>query len=113
MHLGEDAVRKILAGTARANICNVWRPLIGPVHDFPLAAADFRTINIVRDFEDTAPAPPGCRTGESQMLRYHPEQKWYYISEMQIDECILLKCFDSLTKVRSPHSVSWEDFSIR
>jgi hypothetical protein len=63
----------------------------GPVHDFPLAAADFRTINIVRDFEDTALAPPGCRTGESQMLRYHPEQKWYYTHEMQIDECILLK----------------------
>jgi hypothetical protein len=95
----------VLDGKARAIICNIWRPLVGPLLEQPLTAADYRTLDNERDFEETAPAPPGCRTGESQMLRYHPDQKWYYLSGMQTDECLLLKCFDSATGVRSPHSV--------
>jgi hypothetical protein len=105
VHLGEDAAQKVLDGKTRAIICNIWRPLFGPLFEQPLASADFRTLNNERDFDETPPAPPGCRTGESQMLRYHPDQKWYYLSGMQTDECMLLKCFDSLTGVRSPHSV--------
>ncbi|KIM78062.1 hypothetical protein PILCRDRAFT_36252, partial [Piloderma croceum F 1598] len=104
LHLGNDAAQKVLDGSARAVICNVWRPLIGPVSDLPLAIADFGSLDDQRDFRETLPAPPGCRTGESQMLRFHPDQKWYYLSGMQPHECLLLKCFDSLTGVRSPHS---------
>jgi hypothetical protein len=105
LHLGEDAAQRVLDGSARAIVCNVWRPLIGPLLEQPLAAADFRSLDKQRDFDETTPAPPGCRTGESQMLRYHPDQKWYFLSAIQTDECLLLKCFDSLTGVRSPHSV--------
>jgi hypothetical protein len=72
---------------------------MGPVYDHPLAVADFRSLNEKWDFGETLPAPPGCRTGESQMLRYHPEQKWYYLSQMATNECLLLKCFDSGTGV--------------
>jgi hypothetical protein len=104
LHLGEDAVQRVLSGTSIARICNVWRPLLGPVDDHPLAVADFRSLNEKRDFGETLPAPPGCRTGESQMLRYHPEQRWYYLSKMATNECLLLKCFDSGTGVKSPHS---------
>lgn len=105
IHLGEDAAQRVLEGSARAIICNLWRPLVGPVMNHPLAVADFRSLVEERDFGETAPAPLGCRTGESEMLRYHPDQRWYYLSRMQPDECLLLKCFDSLTGVRSPHSV--------
>jgi hypothetical protein len=105
LHFGNDAAQRVLDGSARAIICNVWRPLSGPVSDLPLAVADFRSLDDQRDFGETLPAPPGCRTGESQMLRFHPDQKWYYLSGMQPHECLFLKCFDSLTGVRSPHSV--------
>lgn len=104
LHLGEEAAQRVLSGASIARICNVWRPLVGPVHDSPIAAADFRSLNTKRDFGETLPAPRGCRTGESQMLRYHPEQQWYYLSKMATNECLLLKCFDSGTGVRSPHS---------
>jgi len=104
LHLGTQASQKILNNSARAVICNVWRPLTGPISDLPLAFADYRTLDNERDFKDTLPAPPGCRTGESQMLRYHSDQKWYYLSGMTEDECLFLQCFDSLTGVRSPHS---------
>jgi hypothetical protein len=92
-------------------ICNIWRPLVGPITDHPLAAADFRSLDDARDFGNTLPAPPGCRTGESQMLRYHPDQRWYCLSKMTTDECFLLKCFDSTTGVRAPHSVSSSETS--
>jgi len=104
LHLGDDAAQRVLAGSARAIICNLWRPLVGPVSDHPLAVTDFRYLDVKRDFEDTLAAPPGCRTGESQMLRFSPEQRWYYLSGMKTDECFLLKCFDSKTSVRAPHS---------
>ena len=104
-HLGEEVVQRVLRGTSVARICNVWRPLVGPVNDCPFVMADC-SLDEKRDFEETLHAPPGCRTGENQMLRYHPEQKWYYLSKMETDECLLLKCFDSGTGVRAPHSVS-------
>jgi hypothetical protein len=104
LHLGEEAAQRVLSGASIARICNVWRPLVGPVYDRPIAMADFRSLDWERDFKETLPAPPGCRTGESQMIRYHPEQRWYYISKMETDECLLLKCFDSGSGVRSPHS---------
>ncbi|KIM49726.1 hypothetical protein M413DRAFT_115299 [Hebeloma cylindrosporum] len=104
LHLGEDAAQRVLSGASIARICNVWRPLVGPVYDRPLTAADFRSLDFERDFKETLPAPPGCRTGESQMVRFHPDQRWYYLSKMATNEALLLKCFDSGTGVRSPHS---------
>jgi hypothetical protein len=109
LHLGEDAAQRVLSGASIARICNVWRPLVGPVNNRPIAVADFRSLDWERDFKETLPAPPECRTGESQMIRYHPEQRWYYFSKMATDECLLLKCFDSGSGVRSPHSVSFLD----
>lgn len=105
MHHGEETLSRVLSGKARAIICNVWRPLVGPVLERPVAVADRRTVIDERDLAMTLPPSLGCRTGESQMLRYHPDQRWYYVSQMQTDECLLLKIFDSKSGVGSPHSV--------
>jgi hypothetical protein len=107
MNFGDEARDRVESGRARAIICNMWRPCIGPIVHRPLGLCDHRSIDEERDLTDTAPAPRACRTGESQMFRYHPEQKWYYLSKMREDECMLLKIFDSLTGVRTPHCVSW------
>lgn len=40
-------------------------------------------------------------------LAYNPAHKWYYASNMQPEECLLVKCFDSLTDGTArctPHS---------
>lgn len=40
-------------------------------------------------------------------LAANPEHKWYYASEMGLEECLLIKCFDSKQDGRarrSPHS---------
>ena len=35
------------------------------------------------------------------------DQRWYYVSKMETDECLLLKCFDSGSGVRSISPHSW------
>lgn len=72
---------------------NVWRPLTGPVKTDPIAICEWSSIGdndmIVarRVYKD--------RVGGILNLSYNPGQRWYYFPEMERDEVILLKCFDS------------------
>lgn len=102
-----DEADKLLRG--RVQVINVWRPLIGPLRDSPLAMADARTVSpedlvasdlIYRD-----------RVGETYSVRFNPKHRWYYVPEMQPDEALLLKCYDSRTDGRArflPHT-AFED----
>jgi hypothetical protein len=77
----------------RIAVINVWKPICGPVQDAPLAVCDARTIQpsdlVLTDlrYKD--------RTGEVYSLRFSPLHRWFYFSNMQPDEAMLLKCFDS------------------
>lgn len=44
-HLGQETLDKVKKGELHAQLVNVWRPLRGPVKDFPLAVADSRTVS--------------------------------------------------------------------
>ncbi|RPA95782.1 hypothetical protein L873DRAFT_1929353 [Choiromyces venosus 120613-1] len=100
-HLPNEA-EELLKG--RVQIINVWRPLVGPVEDHPLAVADYRSVK-PEDLVVTDLLYPG-HTGEMYSVLYNPEHKWYYKSRQQNDEVILIKCFDSKTdRARvTPHS---------
>ncbi|MBI1779510.1 MAG: methyltransferase [Proteobacteria bacterium] len=72
---------------------NVWRPIRGPVADSPLAVCDAGSIAagdlvasdlVYRD-----------RVGETYQVTYNPRHRWWYFPEMQTDEAILIKCYDS------------------
>jgi len=91
LHLGEDAER---LSKVRAQIVNVWRPIRGPVRDYPLAVADYRTIKYDTDLQATDFIYPH-RKGETFSVRYGDHQKWYYISNQEPDDVILLKCYES------------------
>ena len=90
---------------ARVQIINLWRPLVGPLRDFPLAMADARSIA----FDELIPSDlvyPN-RVGETYSVRHNPRHRWFYAPDMQPDEALLLKCFDSATDGRarfSPHT---------
>ena len=100
--LGDEA-EELLKG--RVQVVNLWRPIRGPLRDAPLAIADARTVAagdlvgsdlIYRD-----------RVGETYSVRYNPAHRWYYVPEMQRDEALLLKCYDSATDGRArfaPHT---------
>lgn len=90
-HLGEEAER-LLKG--RVRIINVWRPIGAPVAHYPLAVADYRTLNVAKDLVPTKLIYPD-RDGETFSVKHNPELQWYYLSGQTPEEVILIKCSDS------------------
>jgi hypothetical protein len=72
---------------------NLWRPIRGPVRDAPLALCDGASVtpNALRAVELRYPD----RTGEIYYLMYERVQRWYFASDMGVDEAWLFKNFDS------------------
>jgi hypothetical protein len=104
--LGEEA-EALLKG--RVQVINLWRPIRGPLRDAPLAVADARTVHP----DDLVPSDLiyRDRVGETYSVKYDPAQRWFYVPEMQRDEALLLKCYDSATDGRArfaPHT-AFED----
>ena len=85
---------------------NVWRPLCSKVKSSPLAIADASTIN-QNDLIETDQIFPD-RIGEIYHLAYQEKQKWYWVSEMQNNEALIFKGWDShvsKTTIRfTPHT---------
>lgn len=97
-----DEAQALLQG--RAAIINVWRPIAHAARDWPLAVADARSI----DPKDLIGSDLVFRhrTGETYGLAYDPAQRWLYIPDLQPDEAILIKCWDSDPSVArfAPHT---------
>lgn len=96
-----------------AAFINLWRPIVGPVWDNPLAVCDTRSVasadlaatEIQHFGEDDLEIPR--HRGEIYSVRYNPAHRWFYISQMRPDEVLLLKCYDSRTDGRArfmPHT---------
>jgi hypothetical protein len=72
---------------------NVWRSIGAPVQTTPLAVADARSIAP----EDLVPTDLvyDDRKGEIYRFHYNPDHRWFYFPEMERDEVLLLKGYDS------------------
>lgn len=81
--------------TRRYQFINLWRPLLRPVADVPLAVCDARSL-ATSDFVATA-LRYADREGEVYSVRHSDGHRWYYVSQQRPDEALLLKCFDSAT----------------
>lgn len=87
--------------TRCAALINLWRPITGPVLDVPLALCDARTVSahdlvetrILHYGEDREDVPR--HTGYIYSLYYCARHRWTYVSAMQPNEILLLKCYDS------------------
>ena len=114
-HPGQSAARRVRdhVGGAEAEArlrnrfseINVWRPIRGPLQDAPLALCDARTV-AAEDFIAGDLIYPD-KVGEHYRFVYNPAHRWFYFPDMQPDEAILLKCFDSDAEVPArftPHS---------
>jgi hypothetical protein len=103
-------VRDLLGAQAEALLdrrvafINVWRPINHAAEDWPLALCDARSVR-PKDLVATDIIYPG-RRGEIYGLRHHPAQRWSYFPAMQLDEAVLIKCYDSQTDVArfTPHT---------
>jgi hypothetical protein len=72
---------------------NVWRPITGPVKTSPLAVCDARTVE-PQDLVTSELRYPD-RIGETYAVTYNPRHRWFYFPDMQADEALFIKCFDS------------------
>jgi hypothetical protein len=91
IRLGIDNADALLR--QRFSIINVWRPIAHPVEESPLAVCSASSIApvdwvasdlIYRD-----------RVGETYLTTYNPSHQWFYFPQMQPDEVLLIKCFDT------------------
>lgn len=89
----------------RVQVINLWRPIKGPLLDTPLAMCDGASV-AQKDLVASDLIYPN-RRGETYSVTYHPSHKWFYFSEMQVHEALLLKCYDSASDGRTrfgPHT---------
>lgn len=89
----------------RFAIVNVWRSMSGPILRSPLALCDARSVSSADLIVTERRAKD--RIGETYRIVFNERQRWYYYPQMQVDEVILLKTFDSAADGRArfaPHS---------
>ena len=73
---------------------NIWRPIRGPVQSTPLAVCDSRSIAR----EDLVPID---LKHEVYMVRFSPKHRWFYFPDMETNEVLLIKGFDSMEDGRA------------
>jgi hypothetical protein len=95
-HLGADAEALL---KHRFGVVNVWRPIRGPVLDSPLALCDARSFTDA-DLIASDLVYPHVR-GETSSVEYKPGHRWFYFSEMQPDDVLLIRVHDSANDGRA------------
>ena len=102
--LGAKDFDDVMAAGGRVVQINIWRPIVGPVQRAPLALADAQSI-APRQLVATDQVFPD-RVGEIYQVAYAPDQRWYWAPQMERDEVLLIKGWDSLDDGRArftPH----------
>ncbi|KAI1435781.1 S-adenosyl-L-methionine-dependent methyltransferase [Xylaria sp. CBS 124048] len=94
MNIGEDeSVEELLKG--RVQMMNVWRPLNGPVRDWPLATMDYQTIKASDMYPCDLLRNEYEERGQTATFVYRDEHEWYYLDEQQNNEVTVIKIWDS------------------
>lgn len=74
-------------------VIQVWRPIRKPVQTAPLAIADARSLE-QKNLIPTERKYPD-RVGEIYHITYNPDHRWFYFPNMQRDEALVFKTYDS------------------
>ena len=73
--------------------CSVWKPLRGPLRDWPLAVCDAGSVG--EDDLVVADQVYSEHVTENVQVQHGPWQRWYYLSNQQPDELLLFRQTDS------------------
>ncbi|GAB1739481.1 hypothetical protein NU219Hw_g4436t1 [Hortaea werneckii] len=86
----------------RSRIINIWRPIKHPVYDCSLAVADGSNLHADDVIEcDRHLAKTGTYHDTMGVVKYRPGFDWYYCSEMEPDDVLLFKNYDSSSAVQA------------
>jgi len=98
---GADAERYL---DRRFAIINTWRSAAGPVYRSPIALCDAQTLDCADLIATERRARD--RIGETYRVAFSARQEWYYYPQMQPDEVLIIKTYDSANDGRAkftPH----------
>ncbi|KAI0468893.1 S-adenosyl-L-methionine-dependent methyltransferase [Xylaria cf. heliscus] len=94
MNIGEDeSVEDVLRG--RVQMINVWRPLNGPVRDWPLATMDYQTAQASDMYPCDLLRHEYEERGQTATFIYRDEHEWYYLDQQLNSEVTVIKIWDS------------------
>lgn len=77
-------------------LCSVWKPLFGPLYDWPLAVCDYATVDPICDLVPSDNIYTH-KTIETYNVLYNGNHKWYFLNGMRQNEVLVFKSFDSGT----------------
>jgi len=88
----------------RVQHINIWRPLNGPIENYPLAVCDGRTAPAANMLE--ADRISRSYQGDTLFTMFQKGYDWYYLSGQKNDEPLIFKGFDSKEGVTgwAPHA---------
>jgi hypothetical protein len=96
---GPQRVRDLLPDEAdellkhRFAVIQTWRPIRKPVQTAPLAIADARSLPFQNLIATERRYPD--RVGEIYHITFNPDHRWFYFPNMQRNEVLVFKTFDS------------------
>jgi hypothetical protein len=102
---GPQRVRDLLPDEAdellrrRFAIVQVWRPILHPIESFPLAICDARSVST--DDLVVSERRYSNRVGQTYVITYNPNHKWFWFPHMRREEAIVFKVFDSVKDGRA------------
>ncbi|KAI0126144.1 hypothetical protein BJ170DRAFT_685386 [Xylariales sp. AK1849] len=87
----------------RWQVVIAWKPLRGPVRDWPLALCDVRTVDPGLDLRACDVIEP-TETSEEYCLHHAPTQKWYYLRDQMPNEVWVMLQSASDGSIGVPHA---------
>jgi hypothetical protein len=103
---GPQRVRDLLPAEEAAErlqnrfaVIQIWRPIRKPVESSPLAIADARSL-ATKNLIATERRYPD-RIGEIYHITFNPDHRWFYFPNMQTNEALVFKTYDSATDGRA------------
>jgi hypothetical protein len=82
---------------------SIWRPLFGPLKDWPLGVCDFRSLDVSRDLIASDNILPHM-VGETYNVLHNKRHRWYYLKDQMPNEVLIFKSFDSTPGVATSKS---------
>ncbi|KAF2261847.1 hypothetical protein CC78DRAFT_619041, partial [Lojkania enalia] len=75
-------------------IVSIWRPLFGPVQDWPLALMDYRSLDVFRDLIASDNIYMH-KIRENYNVLYNKRHRWYFLEDQQPYEVFVFRTFDT------------------
>lgn len=94
-HVGAFVLRLLIL-FLKGTYPSVWKPLRGPVQDWPLALCD----SVSLSDSDIVPADAVYEhvVSENAMIHHNPRQLWHYLADQEASEALMFTAADSHTE---------------